>query len=379
MKKSLILILIQIFLLTPSLGLFAATDTYHPLSPLPCIPSPGSSIECRNGDYQLETTVDIKGYVQKTFNLFIALATVAAVFMIVLGGFEYMTSDAFQKKSDGLNKIKNALWGLLLVLTSFLILRTIDPRLVQINENLVDPLSLNIKPVLSGIFDNLEATLRENNADIREAIKNRAELEAQMMDVESRIAELENDPMSDPSGVRKMGLEAEKLRLQDAINEAKAKEILVNFNAITTQQFYTGTNENHDLKTSLEEIKKNYELNKERLTELGAQQLDGSVSTALQDLEITKKYADATVTLLDICKEATSYGIAEGAQDVISGATLYLVPSSGLSATKKRDSRIDKEVLPIFNSMPPSEQKTKLYKSLTSIQSEGCTSLKNNQ
>ncbi len=88
------------------------------------------------------TTVQFKDYVQYFFNLVIALSAAAAVFMIVFGGFQYMTTDSWEGKSEGITKVKNAVLGLLLVLSSYLLLRTIDPRLVEIPSTLVKPLQI---------------------------------------------------------------------------------------------------------------------------------------------------------------------------------------------------------------------------------------------
>ena len=117
---------------------------YTLLEPLPCISTRG----CKVGNSvvpqgNLLTSLDFKGYVQYIFDLAIAIAAVAAVFMIVYGGFEYMTTDSFNGKSDGLKKLQNAIYGLLLILCSFLILRTINPQLVAIPDTLVTPLTLN--------------------------------------------------------------------------------------------------------------------------------------------------------------------------------------------------------------------------------------------
>lgn len=80
------------------------------------------------------------------FNLAIAIAAVMAVFMIVLGGFTYMTTDSWQKKTDGRQTVTNAVLGLLLALGSFLILRTINPKLVEIDLNGVTPLKVQPSP-----------------------------------------------------------------------------------------------------------------------------------------------------------------------------------------------------------------------------------------
>ena len=123
---------------------------YTLLEPLPCVEGNGSG--CKTGTQV--TTVDFKNYVQYMFNLVIALAAVAAVFMIVWGGFQYMTSESINKKGDGLKTVQNAVYGLLLVLSSFLILRTIDPRLVEIPTTLVKPLEIKVDTNLTGSFFN---------------------------------------------------------------------------------------------------------------------------------------------------------------------------------------------------------------------------------
>ena len=109
-----------------------APDIYTPLAPLPNLEN-----------MQPMKEVSFKTYVTYVFNLLIALGAVAAVFEITWGGFEYMTTDAVSGKTDGLKRIQNAIYGLLLILCSYLILKTIDPRFVSIPSSLVTPLQLN--------------------------------------------------------------------------------------------------------------------------------------------------------------------------------------------------------------------------------------------
>jgi hypothetical protein len=158
-------------------------DSYTLLEPLPCIPSEG--ITCAPGE--LKKTVNFKEYVQYMFNLFIAIAAVSAVFMIVWGGFQYMTSDAFNDKNEGLKKAKNAILGLLLVLCSFLILQTIDPRLVQISDTFVPQLKLTYnRNIYNTLFDRLSSSadqIRDNSARAR----------AEILAAESRAAQFEQE------------------------------------------------------------------------------------------------------------------------------------------------------------------------------------------
>jgi len=113
-------------------------ESYTLLEPLPCIT--GTETGCTNGTIKV---VQIDQYVTYAFNLFIALAAVAAVFMISWGGFLYMTSDAVGVKGEGLKKAQNAVYGLLLVLCAYLILKTINPQLVAIPPNLVPKLQID--------------------------------------------------------------------------------------------------------------------------------------------------------------------------------------------------------------------------------------------
>lgn len=119
----------------------AASGKYTVLAPLPCIESQG--VTCSGGNLNAATQVDFKSYVQYAVNLAIALSAVLAVFMFVWGGFEYITSTIPGVKSDGAKRIKNAVFGLILVLASYIILRTVDPRLVQIPTTLVPQLTIN--------------------------------------------------------------------------------------------------------------------------------------------------------------------------------------------------------------------------------------------
>lgn len=132
--------------------------TYSPLEPLPCIES--STVRCPGGNGALQTEVNFQQYLQQTFNLLIALSSAAAVFMIVWGGFQYMTTDSWKGKADGLKKAKDALLGLLLILTSFILLRTIDPRLVAIPTTLVKP--LNIQYEKNTLFESLAGEINKN-------------------------------------------------------------------------------------------------------------------------------------------------------------------------------------------------------------------------
>jgi len=117
-KKILPLVSI-VFLVLPVFSL--AADDYTLLAPLPGLSTKLSQ------DNILGT------YIPVVFKILIGLAAVAAVFKIVMGGFQYMTSDAFMGKKEGKETAKNAVIALVLVVAAWLILNEINPNLLEIN------------------------------------------------------------------------------------------------------------------------------------------------------------------------------------------------------------------------------------------------------
>jgi hypothetical protein len=105
----------------PTIKVFAA-DEYTVLTSLPGLPA--------------GNTTTIENYIPLMFNLLIGLCGTAAVLMIVIGGFQYMSTDAIQGKERGKERIKNAIFALVLVLGSWLILNEINPNLLTINLNI---------------------------------------------------------------------------------------------------------------------------------------------------------------------------------------------------------------------------------------------------
>jgi hypothetical protein len=85
---------------------------------------------------EIGQTPNMGEYLKGVFNLSIGLATVLAVLMIVIGGIKYMTAEAFTGKSDAKEMISRSIYGLVLILSSFLILTTINPNLVEFDLNL---------------------------------------------------------------------------------------------------------------------------------------------------------------------------------------------------------------------------------------------------
>lgn len=62
----------------------------------------------------------------------VAVAAVLAVIMVAIGGFKYMTKDSVFAISGAKEQITDAVVGLLIVLAAVLIMKTINPKLVEL-------------------------------------------------------------------------------------------------------------------------------------------------------------------------------------------------------------------------------------------------------
>jgi hypothetical protein len=106
-------------LFLPLLPALAGTFVYEPMQPIPG--SPQSSNFCE--------------YVQAVYKFGIWTVGIAAMFMIMFGGYTYLLSagnNAGMDKAKGF--ITDAIIGLILALTAYLILYIINPDLLEIRQ-----------------------------------------------------------------------------------------------------------------------------------------------------------------------------------------------------------------------------------------------------
>lgn len=104
-------------------GTFASVPDFQPIVPVPGI------TDATGG----EGTISFADYVENMFRLSISVGAILAVMMIIVGGFEYMTSEALGGKKGGLSKIQNAVLGLVLLLAVVIVLQVINPCILEIN------------------------------------------------------------------------------------------------------------------------------------------------------------------------------------------------------------------------------------------------------
>ena len=95
----------------------ATQGKYYPL-----VNIPGTSNQAQG---------DIGSLANALFRIGIILAALLAVIMVAIGGVQYMTTDAVSGKSEGKDRIFNAVLGLILALLIWVILNEINPRIIQ--------------------------------------------------------------------------------------------------------------------------------------------------------------------------------------------------------------------------------------------------------
>lgn len=127
----------------------------------------------------IEGTVNASGktnlstYLTGIFKVGVAGAGALAFLMIVWGGFTYFSTDVITGKEEGKARIQRALGGLLLALTSYIILNTINPKLVELDLYFGAPARqegrFSAPDVNSpGYYADLDRTIAEINQNLTE-------------------------------------------------------------------------------------------------------------------------------------------------------------------------------------------------------------------
>ena len=117
------LFIVVVFVSLSGVAYAAAGDiTYTPIEPLPC----------PNGTCDQPGT-NFPAFVSTIFKVLIGFGGLFAVVMIVIAGIGYMLSESAIDTSKAKARAQAALWGLLLLAASWLILNTINPKLLEFN------------------------------------------------------------------------------------------------------------------------------------------------------------------------------------------------------------------------------------------------------
>ncbi len=110
--------------------------TYHFLAPLPGLDKLYDPDLCYQKKY-VERSIpensicDVGGFVSFVFKLFIGLSALVLVLRIMYEGYQYIVTDVPFLKANAKSDLMTALAGLLLALSAYVILNTINPKLVN--------------------------------------------------------------------------------------------------------------------------------------------------------------------------------------------------------------------------------------------------------
>lgn len=125
---------------TPSPGTAGTSQNLNPhiytlLAPLPGFSSLPDPLECaaERAAGKAPAICDVNDLLNYFMKLLIGLSGVSLVFRIMYEGFVIMTSDLPFKVASSKSALFTAVWGLLLALSAYLILNTINPQLVAEN------------------------------------------------------------------------------------------------------------------------------------------------------------------------------------------------------------------------------------------------------
>ncbi|MSR71733.1 MAG: hypothetical protein EXS50_03715 [Candidatus Taylorbacteria bacterium] len=192
-----------------------------------------------------KNVTDLSTYLAGMFKLGIGLAAAFAVLMIVWGGLEYVIAATPGGKGDGKQKIIDALLGLLLALSSYLLLYTLNPNLVKFNLSLD---SLQLKTQILSIPNNIDL----NNQAIA-AYKTAAEKDKAVADLRLRAAEIapENAAYAGELEVQANAIEiASAIQKANEVGSADLKLALMAINDTKTNKQFTD-----DKKTQISDLK----------------------------------------------------------------------------------------------------------------------------
>ncbi len=106
----------------------ALAEGFTPLAPIPGLTSD-------NGRSVINST-SLADFFNNLYLYLIGFAAIAAIIMIIWGGFEYATQDSISAKGAGKERIQEALFGLVLVLSPYLVFSIINPSILNLSLNL---------------------------------------------------------------------------------------------------------------------------------------------------------------------------------------------------------------------------------------------------
>jgi hypothetical protein len=277
-----------------------------------------------------------------------------------------MTSIVPGVKSDGLKKVRHAIEGLLLVLCSWLLLKTINPKFVEIDMSGVTPLKIE-KKSWSSLYSQIEGELNAFNVNMQQLQEQAGVKKEQIDELKNQWTQnqfLLEDPDIDP--VTAAQLEAEQINLESQINNSEGQLRYVfdtgQFDAIT-QKTGPSLGTKGDFQGALKALDNWYKQEYPKLQGV----TDASGKSAQQNLTDYKNYSEALVKIneqaalvqqrvIDYADQNALLNISEW----IGGAVSVGTPSQLLTKQKSSSAYNISQVMTQYKSTLPASLYTQL-------------------
>ncbi len=119
-SKKVVIVLVLTAVLLPFYTVSAEVDTpeYDPISVIPGVEEKGP-------------VPPLGEYLNIIFDLAVGVAVILATLQLTYGAVLYMTSDVVGKKEESKERMRSSIFGLLLLLSTYLILYQINPEMVE--------------------------------------------------------------------------------------------------------------------------------------------------------------------------------------------------------------------------------------------------------
>jgi len=131
MKK---IILFSIFFLFFGVAPLALAQGFVPLAPIPGLTEAGAADSSR-----------LPAFFNNLYKYAVGLSATLAVIMIIWGGLEISTQDSISKQGAGRERITQAIYGLILVLSPVLVFSIINPSILNLSLKL-EEIDLTVTP-----------------------------------------------------------------------------------------------------------------------------------------------------------------------------------------------------------------------------------------
>jgi len=139
-------------------------------------------------------SISLTSFLRILFNLMIGIAVLMAVIFIFWGGFQYATLESLSGKASAKKTIENALYGLGMALASWLLLYTINPKLISLEVSSITQTGTSKLSNGFGNYTAYDAAMLKSAAETQvKAFKDLGVAEKAAKDNQTKLDELDSD------------------------------------------------------------------------------------------------------------------------------------------------------------------------------------------